>query len=123
MSLIRLYLDEDTSNLALVSALRASDIDVITTLEANKLGCSDEEQLIWATEQNRVIYSFNQGDFSRLHSQFLANERSHAGILLGQQQRYSIGQQVRALIALIADRSAEAMFNQLVFLSAYLSND
>lgn len=123
MSSIRLYLDEDTSNLALISALRASNVDVITALEAGKLGCSDEEQLIWATEQKRVIYSFNRGDFSSLHSQFMADKRNHAGILLGQQQRYSIGQQVRAVLMLIADRSAEAMVNQLVFLSAYLSNN
>lgn len=123
MSSIRLYLDEDTSNLALISALRASNVDVITALEASKLGCSDEEQLIWSTEQKRVIYSFNRGDFSSLHSQFMANERNHAGILVGQQQRYSIDQQVRAVLALMADRSAEAMVNQLVFLSAYLSSD
>lgn len=43
MSSIRLYLDEDTSNLALISALRASNVDVVTVLEAGKLGCSDEE--------------------------------------------------------------------------------
>ncbi len=47
MSQIRLYLDEDIQEQSLVLALRNSDIDVITTLEANRLSCPDEEQLIW----------------------------------------------------------------------------
>lgn len=63
MSLIRLYLDEDALQNALFKALQSSGIDVITTSDAKRLSYSDEEQLIWAAEQGRVIYSFNTGDF------------------------------------------------------------
>lgn len=62
MSLICLYLDEDTIKSALVKALRNADLDVITVLDAGMLGRSDEEQLDWSTEQKRVIYSFNIGE-------------------------------------------------------------
>jgi Domain of unknown function (DUF5615) len=65
---VRLYLDEDAQEESLVLALRNADVDVITTLEVDRLGCTDEQQLIWATEQGRIIYSFNVGDFCRLHS-------------------------------------------------------
>lgn len=92
--MIRLYLDEDTSNLAFVAALRVSNVDVTTTLEAGRLRCTDEEQLIWATEQERIIYSFNRGDFSKLHGQLMAEGRIHAGIILARQQRHSIGAQL-----------------------------
>ncbi|HSF73601.1 MAG TPA: DUF5615 family PIN-like protein [Microcoleus sp.] len=87
MSKIRLYLDEDIQEQALILALRNSGVDVITTSEANRLSFSDEEQLIWATEQERVVYSFNRRDFSRLHNICIAEERSHTEICFAQQQR------------------------------------
>ncbi|MFM6402047.1 DUF5615 family PIN-like protein, partial [Planktothrix sp.] len=65
MSQIRLYFDEDSGNMSLVEALRNEDIDVLTTPEANRMGYSDQDQLLWATQQNRIIYSFNMGDFCR----------------------------------------------------------
>lgn len=56
MSQIRLYLDEDALQDALVQALQSSGIDVITVGDADRLSFSDEKQLIWAAEQARVIY-------------------------------------------------------------------
>lgn len=67
MSKIRLYLDEDTPRKALIKALRNAGFDLITTSEANNLSQSDDEQLIWATQQSRVIYTYNAQDFCRLH--------------------------------------------------------
>jgi predicted amidohydrolase len=57
VSQIRLYFDEDSGNMSLVEALRNEDIDVLTTPEANTMGYSDQDQLLWATQQNRIIYS------------------------------------------------------------------
>lgn len=123
MSQIRLYLDEDIQEQALILALRNSGVDVITTSEANRLSFLDEEQLIWATEQGRVVYSFNRRDFSRLHSIFMAEERSHTGIILAQQQRYSVGAQLRGLLNLIAAKSAEEMIDQVEYISNYIRDE
>jgi hypothetical protein len=120
VSQICFYLDEDTINAALVKALRNANLNVVIVADAGRLGYPDEEQLIWATEQGRVIYSFNIGDFCRLHRDFIAQERNHAGIVLASQQQYSIGQQLRGLLKLAADNSSEEMVNQLMFLSAYI---
>jgi hypothetical protein len=120
MSQIRLYLDEDAMRLALAQALRNAGVDVVTTSDANNLSLPDREQLIWATEQNRVIYSFNIGDFSRLHSTFLEQNMVHAGIVLAARQSYSIGEQLRGILRLINTKSAEEMINQLVFLGPYI---
>ena len=120
MSKIRLYLDEDALQDALVQALQSSGVDVMTVGDADRLSFSDEEQLIWATQEKRVIYSFNMGDFHQLHSIFLVEERSHGGIILAPQQRYSIGEQLRGLLKIIAEKRAEDMVNQLVFLSKYI---
>lgn len=120
MSQICLYLDEDSFEKSLVTAFRNAGLDIVTVADVSRQSFPDEEQLIWATEQRRVIYSYNRSDFCRLHSEFVAIERSHAGIVVLPQQRYSVGQQLRGLLKLTADKSAEEMVNQLVFLSTYI---
>ena len=77
---ISLYLDEDSMDKALVHALRARGVDVMTALEADMIERDDQEHLDFATAQGRVLYSFNVGDFSRLHTTYLAGDKSHAGI-------------------------------------------
>jgi hypothetical protein len=121
MNQIKLYFDEDALQSALVIALKNANVDVVTVGDINRFGFSDEDQLIWAAEQQRVIYSFNMGDFHQLHSLFLAEARVHSGIILVPQQRYSIGEQRRGLLRLINQRSAESLVSQLIFLSAYIN--
>lgn len=121
MSQIRLYLDEDTLRKAFVQALRENGVDVLTVSDANNLGHIDEEQLIWATEQGRVIYTFNSRDFCRLHGNLLAVGGSHSGIIVAPRQSYSVGEQLRGLLNLIRSKSAEEMMNQLEFLGTYIS--
>jgi hypothetical protein len=123
VSNICLYLDEDVMERSLVLSLRSRGVDVITVSDASKAGQSDEEQLSWATEQGRVLYSSNIGDFYRLHTDLLTEKRFHAGIILVPQQRYSVGEQLRGLLNLIATKSAKEMQNQLEFLSTYLRDE
>ncbi len=105
--------------MSLVRALRARGVDVLTALEAGKVGCSDEEQLAYATKEGRVLFSFNIRDYYRLHQAFLERGESHAGIILARQQRYSIGELTRRLLRLIATKSAEEMRNHVEFLSGW----
>ncbi len=116
---IRLYLDEDSMRQALVQALRARGVDVMTALEAHMIDRADEEHLDYATVQGRVLYSFNVGDFYDLHTAFMGRGKSHAGIILVRQQRYSVGEQMRRLLKLLTANSAEEMRNQVAFLSAW----
>ncbi len=51
-----------------------------------------------------------------MHTILLEREESHAGIILGQQS-YSVGEQMRRLLKLIAAKSAKDMQNQVEFLS------
>ena len=96
---------------------------MITTSEANRLSFSDEEQLIWATDRGRVVYSFKRRDFSRLYKICIAEERSHTEIILAQQERYSVGAQLRGLLNLIAAKSAEEMIDQLEYLGTYIRDE
>lgn len=116
---IRLYLEEDSQDRDLVAALRARGTDVMTASEAGLIERFDEEQLAWASAQGRTLYSFNVGDFYQLHTLWLNRGRSHAGVILARQQRYSVGEQMRRLLKLTAARSAEAMKDAVEFLSAW----
>ena len=116
---IRLYFDEDSMQHALVNALRARGIDVLTALEAQRIERSDEDHLNFATAQGRVLYSFNVGDFYRLHTSYMEQNKSHAGIVLALQQQYGVGGQMRRLLRLIAHLTAPDMQNRVEFLSAW----
>jgi hypothetical protein len=90
---IHLYIDEDAMARALVRGLRARGIDLITVLEAGMERQSDSAQLEYATLQERVLYTFNVGHFCRLHAEYLAQGKHHAGIVVAPRQQYSIGEQ------------------------------
>jgi hypothetical protein len=101
-----------------IKALRARGVDVTSVGELETISSSDQEQLTLATELQRVLYTFNVGDFCQLYSIYLQEKRSHAGIIISSQD-YSIGEQMRRVLKLIAAKSGEDMINKLVFLSNY----
>jgi uncharacterized protein with PIN domain len=116
---IRLYFDEDAMDGDLVHALRIRGIDVTSALEQEKVRRSDADHLEFATSQSRILYSFNIGDFQQLHAKYLTIGKHHSGIVLCQQQRYSLGEQMRRLLNIVGRVSAEEMRNSLIFLSAW----
>jgi hypothetical protein len=117
MSVIRLYFDADALQHAMVSGLRARGVDAMTALEAGGMRWSDEEQLAFALSRGRVLFAFNIRHFSRIHAEYVSQGKSHAGIVLAPQQRYTVGERIRRLLALIAARTAEQMQDHLEFLS------
>lgn len=104
-----------------VNALRARNVDVLTVADVGMLHKSDKEQLSWATEKGRVIFSFNARDFYRLHTLFLEQGLSHTGIVLALQQRYSIGEMMRGVLKLVNTQSAAEMVDQVEFLSSWIN--
>ena len=109
-------MDED-----LVDALRSRNIAVLSVADVGMLNRSDEEQLDWARQNNRVLFSFNTRDYYRLHIMLIEQGLSHTGIILAPQQRYGVGEILRGLLKLINSRSLEDMQGQVVFLSNWIS--
>jgi hypothetical protein len=64
-----------------------------------------------------VLYTANRGDFTRLHRDWLAQGKHHAGIIVMTQQRYSTGEQVRRLEAMQRELSSSDFIDRLEFLS------
>jgi hypothetical protein len=114
-----LYFDEDSVNRALIRALRARGMDVTNAVDAGHAGSPDRVQLEHATADGRVLFTYNVGDFFALHTQFRQEGRSHAGLILAVQQRYTVGEQMRRLLRINRERSADAMRDRIEFLSSW----
>jgi hypothetical protein len=80
---------------------------------------ADHEHLDYATRQGRVLFSFNRGDFYEIHTQYLEQNKSHAGIILANQQQFSVGEQMRRILHLSAAKTGDDMKNRVEFLSAW----
>jgi uncharacterized protein with PIN domain len=113
---IKLFLNEDVHT-RLAKALRQRGFDVLTTVEADMLGISDEEQLALATSQGRVVLSFNRGDYARLHKRYAEHGWEHCGIIVSEQ--YPIGELLRRMLNLLMSLSADDMRNRLEYLSQW----
>ena len=104
---------------AVLLGLRSRHVDVVTALEAAMINRSDEDHLECASSHDRVLYSFNVADYCALHRAWLSLNKSHAGIVVALQQRYTIGEELRRLLRLIGTTPAEGMRNRLEFLSSW----
>jgi hypothetical protein len=114
-----LLLDEDSMSRPLVRALRARGVDVTTVQEQHTRSRADDDQLALAAGLGRVLCSKNVRDFSRLHSEYLASDRHHRGIVLISWQHDEIGEQLRRLLNLLAARTAAEMIDSLEYLSSW----
>ena len=119
---ILLYFDEDASRHSLVRELRVRGADVVSALDVGMAGRADEHQLEWAAANGRTLYSFNRGDFYKIHTAWLKQDRSHEGIILSRQD-LSVGEQMRRLLRLINMLTAEEMVNRVEFLSRWKTNE
>ena len=100
----------------LVRGLRARGIDILTVFEAGRLGLPDEEQLVFAVSQGRVIYTANVNDFARIHARWLRTGLHHAGIILLSDQRLDIGLQITALARVANALNPSTAADRMVFL-------
>lgn len=114
---LRFHLDEDCEAASLIRTLRDRGFDLTTSTEAHLTTCTDEEQLTWAGRNGRVLITYNAADFCRLHKKFSEAGQVHAGIVIMEQQRLSVGERMRRLARLRATVEANAMRNRLEFLN------
>jgi hypothetical protein len=111
---IRLYLDEDVS-VFVAQLLRPHGFDVLTTREAQQLGCSDATQLQYAATNQRTLLTHNRVDYELLHAEALQAHQPHAGILVAN-RRASDFDLARRIMILLNRFTAEDVVNQLLYL-------
>jgi hypothetical protein len=81
MPVLSVYLDECV-DVQLAEALRQRGFIAATTLAAERLRASDEEQLIYASDHDLMMLTHNRRHFRRLHYLFQRQNRAHAGSIL-----------------------------------------
>jgi len=110
MSEVRFYLDEQLP-VTIADQLRLRGVDVLTVRDVGHLGDDDPTHLTRALSMGRVLCTQDQ-DFLRL----AASGVEHAGIAFAIQGQTGIGDWVRALVKLHAERTAETMADVVVFI-------
>lgn len=84
MAEVSLYLDEDVRVL-LAEVLRNRGYSVVHTLELDRTGKSDEEQLAYAVKHKMALFTHNIKDYVVLSISYEKQKRKHYGVILSPQ--------------------------------------
>ncbi len=110
----RLHLDADASIKALHKALRNRGHDVTRTpIEWMPLDADDRTQLLGATAQGRILFSFNIRDFLTLAKRY----PEHHGLLLAAQNRWTLRELLDAIDRMLNETEAEEWIGQVRWLN------
>lgn len=107
---IRFHLDEQVKS-AVARELRRRGLDVTTTLEAGLRTQSDEAQLAFIRQQQRVIFTQDE-DFLIIASR----TSDYPGIAYCKQGTRSIGQIIESLVLIYEVYTPEEMIGRIEFL-------
>ena len=106
----RLHLDADTSLKALHTTLVDRGHDVTRTPTSwMPRDASDSEQLIGATAQGRILFTFNVADFPTLVQQY----PHHAGLLLAAQRHWTLSELIASLDRMLSETQQEEWLEQV----------
>ena len=104
---------------ALISALRGIGDAVESVASLGRRGLSDEDQLEFAAANGWTIFSFDVGDVSRIHWEWLAADKFHGGIVLETNSLLPIGELVRRFRGLLTTLGDATLAGRLEYLNDY----
>jgi hypothetical protein len=113
---IRLYLDEDVHK-RVAYALKLRHFDVISAHELGRWGLSDEEQLSYATNEGRALFTYNTSDYLPIHQEWIRCGKEHYGLIVSNQ--LPIGETIRRMLNLLNRLTADEIRNQIRWLQAF----
>jgi hypothetical protein len=112
----RLHLDADTSLKRLHQALLERGHDVTRTpADWIAADADDEEQLLAATAQGRVLFTFNVRDFLAL----AGRHPRHGGVVLAAQRHWTLSALIGALDRMLSETQAEQWPGQVKWLNEW----
>ena len=109
---LSVMINDESVELAVSEQLTIVGIDVVSAHSLEKLGDSDTNHLIRATEMGRVLCTYDT-DFLRLAT----DNTEHCGIVFATHQKTSIGGWVREIRVLHSRYSAEDLKGMVVYLT------
>ena len=114
MGEIRIYTDESV-DVAIAQGLQRRGIEAFSVRDREKLGLTDEAQLIFAGEEKAAIFTHDT-DFLRIAAQWIDEGRTHFGVIYCHQAAYGIGDCIRNLKMLVTVLTQEDMIDHIEFL-------
>ena len=108
--LIRLYLDADV-DVKLAANLRRAGYDCVSAREVGNAALDDETQIVFATNEGRVLLTHNIQDFVPIFERWWHANRNHPGIVVSQQ--IPLGELQRQVMRLLDTVTADEMKNNL----------
>ena len=114
MGEIIIYTDESV-DVAIAEGLQRRGIGAFSARDGDKLGLTDEEQIIFASKENATIFTHDT-DFLQIAAQWKDERRIHYGVIYCHQNAYGIGDCIRNLKILVAVLTQEDMINHIEFL-------
>jgi hypothetical protein len=88
MGEIRIYTDESV-DVAIAQGLQRRGVETFSARDRDKLGLTDEDQLIFASEDKCTIFTHDTG-FLRIATQSIDDGRTHHGVIYCQQNAHGI---------------------------------
>jgi len=113
---IKLYLDEDVDT-KLAPVLRQLGWDTITVADVNRRGLDDEDQLLYATENERTILTHNTSDYTKLNKLFWNKSLTHHGIIVAPQRDLKF--LLKCLRNLLNELDSEDMIDHVEYLTKW----
>lgn len=107
---IRYHLDENVHH-GIALGLRSYQIDVTTTIQSGLIAAFDTAQLHYASSNGRVLVT-HDNDFCTLH----ASSPQHGGLVYCHQQKYSVGDLLKALVLLFECYDSTEMLGRIEFI-------
>ncbi|MGD8263302.1 MAG: DUF5615 family PIN-like protein [Desulfobacterales bacterium] len=114
MGEMRICTDESV-DVAIAQGLQRRGIEAFSARDFDKLGLTDEEQLIFARDERATIFTHDT-DFLRIAAQWIDERRTHFGVIYCHQNAYRIGDCIRNLRILATVLTQEDMINHIEFL-------
>ena len=113
---IRFFFDEHVPNAA-AKALRAMGADVLTIVQARRVSLPDDEQVRFATGENRVVVTHDE-DYTDLATDFQIRGEEFAGIAYSHPTKYqsNVGGLIYALECIFKVMTPDEMLNHLEYL-------
>jgi hypothetical protein len=84
---------------------------------------ADHLQLEWARNASRTILTSNQRDFSRLNTEWVESDRTHARIIVLTDQQTTTGLVIAGLEAMAAAFSPQDLHDQILVLANWIPRE
>ena len=114
MGEIRIYTDESV-DVSIAQGLQRRGVEAFSARDHDKLGLTDEEQLIFANEEKYAIFTHDT-DFLRIVAQWNDEGKTHHGVIYCHQNAHGIGGCIRNLKILATVLTQENMIDHIEFL-------